>query len=379
LARILILGGGFGGLAAAHRLRERLAAEHEIVLIEKRETFIIGFRKTWMLTGQSTLEEGAGSLTNLAKKGIRWMQSQITSIDPLRLCVTINGDTISGEAMIVALGVELVPEAIPGFERYAHNVYDRQSVIKAAAALRSFQGGRVVIGIFGNPYQCPPAPFEMAILINEHLKKRGSKASVEVFSPLPMSLPVLGDAGCNVIEDRLAAQGIAFLTNHKAKSVEDGQVLFTDGSRRPFDLLLGVAPHRASAVVRQSGLTDGRDWATVNPETLESKFPDVYAIGDCNQILMANGKSLPKAGVFAESQGYVAAERIAAKLGGGEPSEKFSGEGYCFLEVGGGQAVKVQGNFMAQPGPQVTLTEASPQLLEEKLRFEQERLQAWLS
>jgi len=233
-----------------------------------------------------------------------------------------------------------------------------------------------LLGIFGVPYKCPPAPYEMALLISDSMKARGAKVNIEVFSPQPMSLPILGQVGCDLIESRLADKGITFLPNHKATAVESGEVVFTD-KRRPYDLLLGVPPHRPPAVVRESGLVDGTGWVSVNPRTLETQFPGVYAIGDVVQISLANGKPLPKAGVFAEAMGETAADRIAAVFSGKEPEAIFKGEGGCYLEVGGGKAMMVQGSFLAEPEPEVTLTEATAGYLEEKRSFETQRLLEW--
>ena len=376
MKRVLILGGGFGGVAAARRLKEKLDANDEVILVDRRDHFMVGFRKTWALVGESTLEAGQRPLDSLESLGIRVMHDSVTRIDPKGRMATMGDQIISAEALVVALGAELAPEAIPGFQQYAYNVYDPNDIPRAARALQELQGGRLLIGIFGAPYKCPPAPYEMALLISDSLKRRGVKATLEVFSPQPMSLPILGQAGCDLIESRLADKGIAFFPNHKATAVEAGEVLFAN-ERRPFDLLLGVPPHRPPAVVRESGLVGDSGWVSVNPRTLETQFPGLYAIGDVVQVAMANGKPLPKAGVFAEAMGETVADRIVATFAGQEPEATFKGEGGCYLEVGAGQAMMVKGQFLAEPEPEVMLTEASPQYLVEKRAFEAQRLQTW--
>jgi sulfide:quinone oxidoreductase len=376
MKRVLILGGGFGGIATARRLKQRLDDQDEVILVDRRDHFMVGFRKTWALTGQSTLEAGQRPLDSLTRLGVRVMRDPVTRIDPAGRAAWMGDQQISADALVVALGAELASDAIPGFEDHAHNVYDPLEVPRAAQALADFPGGTLMIGIFGVPYKCPPAPYEMALLVRDALEERGVEAPIEVFTPQPVSMPILGQTGCDVIESRLADRGITFLPNRKATMVEKGEVVFAN-ERRRFDLLFGIPPHRPPAVVRESGLVGESGWVTVNSRTLETPFAGVYAIGDVVQVAMANGKPLPKAGVFAEAMGETVADRIASSFTGQEPEAAFTGEGGCYLEVGGGQAMMVKGHFMAVPAPEVALIEASSQLLDEKRSFETGRLQAW--
>lgn len=376
MKRVLILGGGFGGIATARRLKQKLDEKDEVILVDKRDYFMVGFRKTWALVGQSTLEAGQRPLDSLTSLGIRVMRDPVTRIDPSARAAWMGDQRINADALVIALGAEPASDAIPGFQQYAHNVYDPQDIPRAAQALTEFQGGKLMIGVFGVPYKCPPAPYEMALLIREALEARGTKANIEVFTPQPVSMPLLGQAGCDIIEGRLADKGISFLPNRKATAVEAGEVVFTN-ERRPFDLLFGVPPHRPPAVVRESGLVGESGWVSVNSRTLETQFPGVYAIGDVVQIAMSNGKPLPKAGVFAEAMGETVADRIAATFTGQEPESTFTGEGGCYLEVGAGQAMMVKGHFLAVPNPEIALTEASPKYFEEKQSFETQRLQEW--
>ena len=376
MKRVVILGAGFGGLAAATRLRQRLPKDFEVVIVDRRPTFMAGLRKSWALVGSAEFGPGERALASLEGRGIRFLQGEIDSIEPASRAAVVGGKRLEGDALIIALGTQHAPEAVPGFTEHVLNVYHRAALPRASEAVRSFRGGRLGIGIFASPYVCPPAPFEMACLVREALAARGVEADVEVFSPAALSLPVLGQSSCSIIESRLAERGITFLPNHKAASIEAGTVNFPSGPRR-YDLLLGVPPHRCPPVVVESGLADGAPWVRVDPATLETRFPGVYAIGDCTEIMLAHGLPLPKAGVFAEAQGIVVAERIAASARGGMSEARFTGDGYCYLEVGEGMAIRVAGNFLATPTPAVEVEEPSTQALASKRAFESDRLREW--
>lgn len=377
MKRTLILGGGFGGVATAHALR-RLRPDDEIVVVDRATHFMVGFRKTWALLGKGPLDAGRGALADLEKSDIAFRRGTVTAIDPAGRRAQVDGEWLEADALVVALGARLATEEIPGLQAHGLNLYEPAAIPEVRKALHDFSGGHVAVGVFGLPYKCPPAPYEIAIMTREFYRERGVPVTVEVFTPLPLSLPIVGEAGCGIIDRRLADHDVTFLPAHTATAVEEAEVVFAD-ERRPFDLLLGVPPHRCPPVVVESGLAEEDGWVQVNARTLETDFDGVYAIGDVTSVPMANGKPLPKAGVFAEGQGQVVAQRIAATFGGRPPQSTFEGRGGCFLEVGSGEAMMVQGHFLAESGPDVTLDGPSADYVREKEAFERERLQQWFS
>jgi sulfide:quinone oxidoreductase len=376
MKRVLVLGGGFGGIATAHRLKQKLGNNVEVILVDRRPYFMVGFRKSWALVGESPLEAGQKPIDSLNRLGVDVRRATIEAIHPQEKAATIDGERIQADALVVALGAELNPSAVPGFIEYAYNVYDPNDLPRAEKALSEFKGGRLVIGIFGAPYKCPPAPLEMAMLIQEKFKKNGVQATIEVFTPQPVTLPILSQASCDAVDGRLLENGIRTYGHHKALSVEAGEVVF-EKRRIGFDLLLGVPPHRAPAVVREGGLTGDSGWVEINPRTCETSFEGVYAIGDSTQIVLANKKTLPKAGLFAEMMGETVAERLADLFNGKEPTAQFSGEGGCYFEVGNGEAMMIKGNFLAEPAPVVDITESSKEFYDEKVRFEMDHWAKW--
>lgn len=376
MARILILGGGFGGVASAVRLRERLGSEHQVTLVDRRDSFTFGFRKTWAFLGSSTLEEGTRPLRALERHDIEVVNGTIETIEPESLAAVVDGARLEAEALVVALGAQAAAGSVPGFAEHGLNFYDPARIAEAAELLRAFSGGSVAIVILGLPYPCPPAPYETALLLREYFAANSIEAKIHAYSPQPMSLPVLGEASCSVIEGRMEEQGVAFHPNHKVVGVDQGVIQFSTGSAT-HDLLIGIPGHVCPEVAVSSGLAGEGAWIPVEPRTLETAFSDVYAIGDVVSIPLATGKPLPKAGVFAEAHGLVVAERISAKLLGAEPEAVYDGSGFCFLEVGKGKAMKVHGDFLAEPRPAVQLAEPAEAHFQAKLDLERTRLHDW--
>lgn len=374
----VVLGGGFGGMAAAHRLRQRLGDRAAITVVDRRRSFMMGLRILSVLAGKADRASGTRSLDRLAQKGFRYLRDEVTGIDVGRRIVTTTTSALPYDALVVALGAELRPDLVPGYDPAASSLYDPEQVEAIARRVASLERGRIGIGILGLPYKCPPAPYEAAFLIDDLLKVRGVRDQVEleVFTPQASSLPVAGAAVCAEVEGRLAARRIKFFPNRKITAVEGREVVF-EKERRSYDVLIGVPPHRAPAAVKAAGLTTGEWIRHKDRHTSETEHSGVFAVGDITETPLANGLMLPKAGVFAEAQGHAAAETIAARASAQDGAERFDGHGYCYLETGGGMATSIRGNFFASPEPQITVGDPSTDTLKEKRDFEASRLAAW--
>lgn len=376
MARVLILGAGFGGIATASALREQLGEQDEVILVDRRDDFAMGLRKTWAILGISPIAYGTRSLASLGARGITVLQGTVTRLDPANRTATVDGNKVEADALVVALGAEHAMDAIPGLAEHGHNAWDRAHLDQVHGLVDAFRGGRVVIGIFGAPYPCPPAPYELALLLSDRFDARGIDARVTVFAPMPIVLPILGAAECVPLDGRLAERGITFLANRVAASVTEHAVTFSAAADVPFDLLLAVPPHRCPSVLVEAGLAPAGGWVKVDPATLETGYPGVYAIGDATAIPLASGMPLPKAGLFAQKEGEAVAARIAATLRGTPATATFDGQGACFLEMGGGEASTISGDFFADP-PEVALSPPTSEQRAAKERFEMDRLSRW--
>ena len=378
MSRTLILGGGFGGLSVATELRRLLGADHEVVLVNRAERFAMGLRKLWEVVGHATIADGSRPRASLRERGIDVVRSEIRAIDPDARAAETDAGRLEGDHMVVALGCVSRPDLVPGLAEHGHDVWSFAGVPAAASALARFDGGRIVILIAGAPYPCPPAPFECAMHLHEHLDARGirGRTEIEISTVQPMLMPNAGREGSEWMAARLAERGIGWRVASPVTRVEEGRVVLAE-AELAFDLLIAVPPHRPPPVVAESGLTGESGWIDVDPGTLQTDRPGVFAIGDVTRIPLANGLPLPKAGVIAEREGERVAAAIAAELSGAPAPPAFAGTGRCFVETGPEAAATVDGEFYATPEPRILLSEPDAAHAREKRLFETERLERW--
>jgi sulfide:quinone oxidoreductase len=377
--RALILGGGFGGIAAGVELRRLLGPGHELVLVDRKPAFAMGLRKLWELVGRTTVADGSRERRLLERHGIEFVQAEIISIDAAGRSAATSAGALSADRLVVALGAVARPDLVPGLADHGHDVWSFSSVASAAQALAEFDDGRIAVLVAGAPYPCPPAPYECAILLDEHLRERGIRTRTEltVTTLQPILMPNAGRTGSDWMADQLTSRDISYRVGARAERIEPGRVVFDDSGEQQFDLLIVVPPHRAPEVAIASGLTGPHGWIAVDPGTLATEHADVYAIGDVTTIPLANGLPLPKAGVIAERQGQRVAQAIAAELSGSRVPAPFDGKGYCAIELGAHAAARVDGDWYAAPEPIVTIDEPRPERAGEKTDFERERLAYW--
>jgi sulfide:quinone oxidoreductase len=251
-------------------------------------------------------------------------------------------------------------------------------VPKLRERLLAMKGGRVAIAIMGMPYKCPPAPYEASIIIRNVLTKQGAvNSEIDVYSPAPIAMPVAGPKISSEVVETISQHGVRFNPSHKIKSVNNKQLEFDNAAARDYDLLIGIPPHRTPAVVRDCGLTSGSDWVAVDRLSMKTSVDNIFAVGDVTEIKIGT-LALPKAGIFAEEEAKVVAQQIIDNIANRQSVALFSGEGYCFMEVGNRRAAYLAADFYNEAGPVLRLEPPSESSYEKKQDFERTRLKEWL-
>jgi len=378
---VLVLGAGVGGVVAANRLRRMLDKEHRVVLVDRSPIYSFAPSFPWVMLGQRKLDRISRDLRKLERKGIEFKAAEITGLDfDNKRVQTRDGEELSYDYLVVSLGVDYSSEEVPGLN-HAWTFYHAEGSEGLRDQLPKFSGGRLAVCVTAMPYRCPAAPYEGAMLLEHHFRKRKIRGDVELhfYSPEPVPLKAAGKEIGEGVLDLLRGQDIGFTGGVSLKSVnhEKGLLNFTDGSDAGFDMLVATPVHRLPNVLKGSALVNGGDWIPVDRETLATAAPDVYAIGDATVTPLANGTQLPKAGVFAHGQAEVVARNIAAEIAGSDPIWAFGGQGSCFLETGGARGAYITGNFFNEPDPAVVMRGPNRLWHWAKVGFERSWLWRW--
>ena len=378
---VLILGGGMGGLVAASVLRRELAPQDRVVLADRSTKHTFWPSLLWLMSGSRKAEQVQRGLESLFRRGIEVRHGDITEIDPERRRVVVGGEELTGDALVVSLGAALVPERVPGLAAAGGNFYTVDGARQVYDQVSRLQTGRVAVVVADVPFKCPAAPYEAAMLLESLLRRRRvrDQVTVTVYAAEPAPMGVAGPEVARGVVEFVRQRGIAYHPSTKLTRVDAAgkRLYFDTGAAGEFDVLAVVPPHAAPEAVRNSPLAGPQGWIPMDPATCETRFENVFAIGDVTTVSLKLGKPLPKAGVFAHGQAEAVARTLAARLRGRGGDQKFEGHGECFIEMGGGVAGFARGNFYAEPAPQVQMYRAGRHWHAAKVAFERNWWRTW--
>ncbi len=377
----IVLGGGVGGVVAASHLRRLLPQEDRIVVIERSGRHVFWPSLLWLMTGTRKVQDVQRDIAALKQPGIDVLKREVTRIDPGTCTVYMGDESLQGDALVVALGAQLAPDRIPGLSEGGHNFYTVEGAAHLYEDLQALREGRVVVLIAGVPFKCPAAPYEAAMLIDHLLRKRGvrDRVELEVWAAEPAPMGVAGPVVSQGVTNLVAEHAIGYHPSRQISKVDaaKGRLHFESGEEVPFDVLAVVPPHVPPAVAQEAGLTAPGGWVEIDRESCETRFENVFAIGDVTGVMLAMGKPLPKAGVFAHAQAEAVAKTIAARWSGKGEEGRFSGNGECFIEMGSGVAGFARGNFYAEPAPEVKMFRTGRHWHVAKVAFEKNWWRSW--
>src|SRR4051812_36258409 len=312
---------------------------------------------------------------DVAKHGVEFRQETVTGIDAATRRVTTDRRSYDPDFLVVALGADYDMGATPGLLEGGFEFYSLTGAERMREALEDFDGGRVLVSVLGQPFKCPPAPFEGAFLLHEHFTQQGIRESVQMTMTFPMQRPVPVTAAVSqMFRDGLAERGIEERPQQLVTSIDPArkEARLASGEALPYDLFVGIPVHRAPGPLLASPLTVN-GWVPVDQTNLRTQYPGVYAIGD----VCTGPRTVAKAGIFAESAARVVADDIAATISGGEPPAPYGGAGICYAEFGDGLVSKVEVNFLSGEAPATQPYGATLEYAADKDEFGATRRARW--
>ncbi|NXN12757.1 SQOR protein, partial [Indicator maculatus] len=354
---VLVLGGGTGGIAMSARMKRKVGAGN-VAVVEPSKTHY--YQPLWTLVGGGAkqLATSARSTESVMPKGVEWIKSRVTTLDPDKNCVWLENDIkLSYKYLIIALGISLQYEKIKGLpEGFDHpkigSNYSVHTVEKTWKAIQEFKEGNAIFTFPNTPVKCAGAPQKIMYLSEAYWRKTGkrSKANIMFNTSLGVIFGVkkYADALLEIIKER------NITVNYKYNLVEvraDKQEAVFENLDKPgatevhqYDMLHVTPPMGPPDVLINSPVSDGSGWVDVDKETLQhKKYPNVFGIGDCTNLPTS------KTAAAVAAQSGVLDKTISLVMKNQSPAKKYDGYTSCPLVTGYNKVILAEFDYDAQP------------------------------
>jgi sulfide:quinone oxidoreductase len=348
-AQVVVLGGGVGGTLTANLLDRRLGRDVHVTVVDPTGMHLYQPGFLYAALGKANGRWLARDERTLLRRDVELAVEAATLVEPDRGRVRLaHGGSLAFDHLVLGTGARLVPEEIPGLVEGAHEFYSLEGALRLREALRGFRGGRVLVGVAGIPYKCPPAPVEFTLMLDRYLRKRGVRGKTELTLLSPLNRAFTIESASRLVQPLMEARGIGLETFFNVETVNPsaGTVSSLEGDSADYDLLVLVPPHRGQAVIEASGLGDAGGWVPTDRTTLAHRDHErIFALGDATDL------PISKSGSTAHFEAPVIASRIAALIRGTAPGASYGGRVMCFLETGDGRATALRFDYQHPPVP----------------------------
>jgi sulfide:quinone oxidoreductase len=348
-AKVVVLGGGVGGTLAANLLAKELGRDAKVTVVDPTGMHHYQPGYLYVALGQANGRWLVRDERTLLRKDVDLVIEKAIRVHPEAGAVQLErGGNLDWDYLVLATGARLVPDQVPGLVEGSFEFYSLEGSQRLREALRRFKGGRILVGIAGIPYKCPPAPVEFVFMVEEYLRKRGIRERSEITLLSPLNRAFTIESASKVIQPIMEERGIGLTTFFNVEEVDPsaGVVSSLEGEKDEYDLLVLVPPHKGQQVVMDSQLGDRSGWLPTDKHTLQLEGHDrIFAMGDATSL------PISKSGSTAHFEAPVIASRIASLVHGTAPKENYGGRVMCFLETGNRKATVLRFDYEHPPAP----------------------------
>ena len=342
MAKIVILGGGFGGVVAAQTLAKQLSGEHQITLISRSNRFLFYPALVRLAFGECQPEDISFDLRgSMLDRRINFIEAEVAYIAPDENRIVIAHGEVEGniafDYLIFALGRRLATERVVGFFEHGHHLLDLNKTLKFGEAVRTFREGRIVLG------QCPgsrlPIPvYETAFALSRYFTENGNREriAITIVSPEDLQAEFHDEKMAALLSRTLEKEQIEYLPNFPVKQINANSLIATDSRNLNYDLAMLVPPFKGSSAAARLGSIDADGYIEVDSTMKVAGLERIYAAGDCVNF---DG---PKLGHMAVRQGHVAAANVAAQITGEGAPTYYEHDLTMILEAGEGESIYFQ-------------------------------------
>jgi sulfide:quinone oxidoreductase len=348
-ARVVVLGGGVGGTLTANLLDKELGRDVEVTVVDATGMHHYQPGYLYLALGQANGRWLVRDERTLLRSRVHLVVDRAIRIHPDAGTVQLErGGSLEWDYLVIATGARLVHDRIPGLVEGAEGFYSLEDAQRLREALRRFDGGRLLVGVAGIPYKCPPAPVEFVFMVDAYLRERGlrDRSQVTLLSPLNRAFTIA--SASEVVRPLMERRGIGLETFFNVETVDPSAhaVSSLEGDKLEYDLLVLVPPHAGQPVLIDSGLAEGPGWLSTDRHTLQVAGTErVFAMGDATDL------PISKSGSTAHFEAPVIASRIASLVKGTAPKTNYGGKVMCFLETGGRKATVLRFDYEHPPAP----------------------------
>jgi sulfide dehydrogenase [flavocytochrome c] flavoprotein chain len=346
-ARIVVIGGGFGGAACARALR-RIDAKFQVTLVEPNKIFTACPFSNEVIAGLRDIEAQQFSYEKIIADGVSVIAQAAVKIDPQARTVGLaDGTTLAYDRLVLAPGIDLRFDALPGYdeaaaEKMPHAWKAGEQTMLLRRQLEAMDdGGLVVLAVPASPSRCPPAPYERASLIAHYLKAKKPRSKILIL-----------DAKDAIPQQRLfenawkelypgMIERISLSQGGRVVSVDPStNTLVTDFGNYDAKVANVIPPQKAGGIAGIAGAIDNTGWCPIDPVTFTSKLvPNIHVIGDA-----CIGGGIPKSASAANAEAKACASAVASLLSGASPPVPRL-DGTCYDTVAPGYAFSLSGTY----------------------------------